>query len=97
MDWTVKLDKAMKQPRIVTQTCGIRDAYDSVVDKAKASLANARAATYKNFTSKAISHKAGQCFHRMLKKRVGTVARRAAKARIMTSADPSHVEVQIKD
>jgi len=69
--------------------------YTDDIDRGKRDLANERARTYKDFITKAISHKGAQLFHRILKKKTDVVARPVSRSKFFTTADQDHAEEQM--
>ena len=70
--------------------------YETAINDESKLLANERATAYKRFINKAISHKGGQAFHRIIKKKVDAIARPVAKNKFTTTADQDHANEQIE-
>ena len=77
---------------------GLKAVYEdlrAIVDLETHRLANERTVSYQKFMKQAVSHKNGQIFHRILRKKVETTARPVSKAKFGTTEDQHHAEEQI--
>ena len=72
--------------------CKFTDLASSEADK----MANERAMNYRKFMKYAASHKNGQIFHRILKKRPETTARPVSKTKLATTENQHHADEQIE-
>ena len=78
---------------------GLQAIYDDLKTGAEAEacrMANEKALSYKQFMRYAISHKNGQLFHRILRKKVVTTARPVSKKKMETTEDQHHADEQIE-
>ena len=77
---------------------GLKAVYEdlrAIVDLETHRLANERTVSYQKFMKHAVSHKNGQIFHIILRKKVETTARPVSKAKFGTTEDQHHAEEQI--
>ena len=69
--------------------------YDDDIKNVTHKLASERTAAYQIFLYKAMSEKGAQVFHRILKKKVDTIARPVPKKKSTTTADQDHANDHI--